>query len=384
MQNRSSLALVSLATASLAGTVAFADVGFPAAVQLCRESVPQSTLLSIETRMRSGIWVYEGDLFDAAATVKSTSRLNRDTGALIRVETAALDGEEAAQVQAIFALLGNATVDFADAIAIANAAAEQTATERAQLEIEHGILAFQVEYFDGTQVDVDAVTGGVIPHHNEGEPIEPTLPSTAILPAIAAAEVNAGGGWMTIGLETEAEHGGNFVEILMLNAKSGMLGMATVVGETVTSFVEFTPVGNQAADVAEIVAVLDSIQLGVSGAVTAANAAYPGAGINEVELEIETEKTGTTVFWKVALVTEDLTELDFFVDASVAGGGLAFATAPVNFVAGDINRDLTVNAVDLAEILSAFGSVNPPMDINGNGTVDAADLATVLSNWSQN
>ncbi|MEY3143693.1 MAG: hypothetical protein RLY21_2186 [Planctomycetota bacterium] len=386
MKIRSSIAIAALAASSLASAVASADIGFFAAVQLSRNAVPGSTLLSVESRIRNGIWVYEGDLYNDAATLKSTPRLNRDTGAIIQIETDATDAEEAAQVQAIFALLDTATIDFMDAIEIANEAAQQEATERAKLEIEHGILAFQVDYFDGTQVDVDAVTGGVIPHHGEGDEIEATLPSTAILPAIAAAELEAGAGWRTVGLETESEKGGSIVEVLMLNPKSGQLGLATVVGETVTNFVEFTPVGNQAARVAEITAVLGSIQLDVAGAVAAAEAAYPGAGINEIELEVETEKTGTTVFWKLALVTEDLTELDFFVDATVpaGGNGFRFATAPTNYVPGDLNRDGVVNAIDLAEILSAFGFVNPLLDLNGNGLADAADLATVLSNWTQN
>ena len=385
MKIRSLITVAAVAASSLATTVASADIGFFAAVQLCRNAAPGKTLISIETRIRNGVWVYEGDLYNDPVTLKTTPRLNRDTGAIIQIKNDPATAAEIAEIGAILAMLDTATIDFMDAIEIANGAAQQEAAERAKLEIEHGILAFQVDYFDGTEVDVDAVTGGVIPHHGEGEPIEPTLPSTAVLPAIAAAELNAGAGWMTIGLETEAEKGGSLVEVLMLNPKSGMLGLATVVGESVTNFVEFTPVGNQAARVAEITAALDMVQLDVSGAVAAAEAAYPGAGINEIEFEVETEKTETTVFWKVALVTEDLTELDYFVDATMpSGGGLAFATAPVNFVPGDLNRDQTVNAIDLAEILSAFGSTNPLLDINGNGLVDGADLATVLSNWSQN
>jgi uncharacterized membrane protein YkoI len=385
MKIRSLITVAAVAASSLATTVASADIGFFAAVQLCRNAAPGKTLISIETRIRNGVWVYEGDLYNDPVTLKTTPRLNRDTGAIIQIKNDPATAAEIAEIGAILAMLDTATIDFMDAIEIANGAAQQEAAERAKLEIEHGILAFQVDYFDGSEVDVDAVTGGVIPHHGEGEPIEPTLPSTAVLPAIAAAELNAGAGWMTIGLETEAEKGGSLVEVLMLNPKSGMLGLATVVGESVTNFVEFTPVGNQAARVAEITAALDMVQLDVSGAVAAAEAAYPGAGINEIEFEVETEKTGTTVFWKVALVTEDLTELDYFVDATMpSGGGLAFATAPVNFVPGDLNRDQTVNAIDLAEILSAFGSTNPLLDINGNGLVDGADLATVLSNWSQN
>jgi hypothetical protein len=89
------------------------------------------------------------------------------------------------------------------------------------------------------------------------------------------------------------------------------------------------------------------------------------------------------VLWKVSLITVDLIEVDFFVDAMTAGaGGLQFATAPVNFNDADFNRDGIVDAIDLADILSTFGAVNPPMDLSGNGTVDAADLAMLLSSWS--
>ena len=386
MKIRSFITVAALAASSLASTVASADIGFFAAVQLCRNAAPGKTLISVETRIRSGVWVYEGDLYNNPTTVKTTPRLNQATGAIIQIKNDPVGAAEAADIQAILAMLDTATIDFMDAIEIANAAAQQEAAERARLEIEHGILAFQVDYFDGTQVDVDAVTGGVIPHHNEGEAMEPTLPTTDILPAIAAAEANAGAGWTAIGLEAEAEKGGSLVEVLMLNPKSGMLGMATVVGESVTSFVEFTPSGNQAGKVAQIVGVLGSIQLDVTGAVAAAEAAYPGAGVNEIELVVETEKTGTTVLWKLALITADLTELDFFVDATVpaGGNGFRFATAPRNFVPGDLNRDGIVNAFDLAEVLSAFTFVNPILDMNGNGVVDGPDLATVLSNWTQN
>lgn len=386
MKIRPFITLAALAASSLTATVATADIGFFAAVQLCRNAAPGKTLISVETRIRSGVWVYEGDLYNNPVTAKSTPRLNRDTGAIIQIKNDAVGAAEAAEIQAVLAMLDTATIDFMDAIEIANNAAQQEATERARLEIEHGILAFQVDYFDGTQVDVDAVTGGVIPHHNEGGEMEPTLPSTDIFPAIMAAELGAGAGWRTIGLESEVEKGGSLVEVLMLNPKSGKLGLSTVAGDTVASFVEFTPVGNQAARVAEILPALGLIELDASGAVAAAEAAYPGAGINEVELIVETGKTGTTVMWRIALITADLTELDYFVDATVpaGGNGFRFATAPTNFVPGDFNRDGTVNAFDLAEILSAFGFVNPLLDLNGNGLADAADLATVLSNWSQN
>ena len=143
------------------------------------------------------------------------------------------------------------------------------------------------------------------------------------------------------------------------------------------------PAGAQAAKVAAIQAALPLVVRPASAAVGVAEAEYPGAGINEVEIVIETESGLTSVLWKVSLITVDLIEVDFFVDAMTAGaGGLQFATAPVNFNDADFNRDGIVDAIDLADILSTFGAVNPPMDLSGNGTVDAADLAMLLSSWS--
>jgi uncharacterized membrane protein YkoI len=382
-----SLALVaaSALAAITAPALAQADVGFPGAVILCREAVPTRTLLSIETRIRNGIWVYEGDLYNATATLKSTPRINAATGAVIRIDNDTAAADETAQAQAILARLGEAQLDFADAIGFANGAAGHFDVERVKFEIEAGILAFRVEYFDGSTYDIDAATGGVIPHHGADDDMEATLPTTAVLPAISAAETAAGAGWKTIGLETEAEKGGNLVEVLLLNPNTGMLGLATVVGAEVSSFVQFAPAGGQVGQAARIITALPLIQVSASGAVSAAEAAYPGAGINEVELSVETEKTGTTVSWKISLITADLIELDYFVDAtSPIGGGFRFATAPVNYADGDLDRDGRVDSADLGQILSAWGIVNPVLDLDGSGFVDSGDLGVILSGWSQN
>ena len=160
------------------------------------------------------------------------------------------------------------------------------------------------------------------------------------------------------------------------------LAQADVSGDTIV-VTEFSPSGSQATTVAELQANWESVLTGLSGAVTTADVAYPGAGINEVELEVETEKTGTTIFWKIDLVTVDRIELDSYVDAMTpAGGGFRFSTAPVNAIPGDFNHDAIVDALDLSEALNAWGLVNPPMDTDGNGIVDAPDLAAVLSNWN--
>ena len=104
--------------------------------------------------------------------------------------------------------------------------------------------------------------------------------------------------------------------------------------------------------------------------------------MNDVELEVETEKSGTTIFWRVAIVTVDLIELDYWVDATTpSGGGLRFATAPMNALAGDIDGDGVITAADLSEILALWGAVNPPLDLDNSGFVGAGDLSLLLANW---
>lgn len=371
------------AASSLVGAVASADIGFPAAVDAARAAAPKDILFSIRIDEQDKVLGYEADLFNLTATLGTSIRLDLDTGEVLESETDAVDPADTEEALAVIALLPDAQIDFADAIDVAATEVEGGELARVQLEIEAGILTFQVEYSDGTEVDVDAVTGGIIPHHADGDDFEETMPSAAVQAAVATAEASAGPAWTTIGLEVETEKAGNAVEVLFVNAKSGMLAEAVVIGDAVVEFTEFTPAGAQAAKVDAIRAALPLVARPASAAVGVAEAEYPGAGINEVEIVVETEGQLTSVLWKVSLITVDLIEVDFFVDAMTAGaGGLQFATAPVNFSDADFNRDGAVNAIDLADLLSTFGAVNPPMDLSGNGTVDAADLAMLLSSWS--
>ena len=48
----------------------------------------------------------------------------------------------------------------------------------------------------------------------------------------------------------------------------------------------------------------------------------------------------------------------------------------------DINNDGFVNGVDLASLLSAWGTTGPIGDIDQDGLVGGADLSALLSGWS--
>lgn len=367
---------------AVAGT-ASADIGFAAAVDLCRARVPQGTLLGVELRERNGALGYEGDMYDAALATNWGPRFDAATGTFIRLDVDSPDESDIATLEAIFARLGEVVLDFGDAESAANAESGMSDVQKIAFDLEAGILAYQVEYMDGvTKVYVDSVTGGVIPHHGAGDDIEATVPTATLQSAIDLAQASLGAGWNAFKVESDQEDLGAVVQVLLFNLKTGMLAAADVVGGAVASTTEFSPAGGQVGKVADMQANWATVATGLSAALGFAEAEYPGCGVNDVELEIETEKTGTTVSWRIALVTADLIELDYFVDATVpAGAGFRVATAPVNFRKGDINADGLVNAVDVLEILAAWGGVNPPMDFDASGQVDAADLATVLINW---
>lgn len=48
----------------------------------------------------------------------------------------------------------------------------------------------------------------------------------------------------------------------------------------------------------------------------------------------------------------------------------------------DLDGNGSVDGIDLAAVLSAFGSADATADINGNGVVDGPDLAAILAGWS--
>ena len=86
--------------------------------------------------------------------------------------------------------------------------------------------------------------------------------------------------------------------------------------------------------------------------------------------------------WKINLITAELIEIDYIVDASTpAANGFRFATAPVTVKLGDINRDGVVNSRDMSELFDAWGMANPLLDLNSDGVVGSRDLSVIFANW---
>lgn len=51
-------------------------------------------------------------------------------------------------------------------------------------------------------------------------------------------------------------------------------------------------------------------------------------------------------------------------------------------LAGDLNGDGAVNAMDLGALLGFWGTTAPEADLDGNGTIGAGDLSILLGNWT--
>lgn len=368
-------------TLSALTMAATADIGFPAAVDLSRAAVPDATLFSVELRERNNVLVYEGDMYNAALTANWDPRFNPETGALIVIDIDSVDPSDISNLTQIFAMLPSAQLDFAAALDIAAAAHTGSGVQKIGLDIEAGILAFQVEFFDLSKIYVDSVTGGIIPHHQQGDDMEETLPAAAFTTAIGAATTFVGEGWTAWESEAEDESSSSTtnvdrVEVTFFNADGSQLQQVDVnLAGVVIDSQTFAPGASQAARIAAILPLLGGMTVGMSSAVASAEAANPGSGIHEVELKVE----NGDLAWKVQLITALLVEIDFWVDATTQ----TFAsTAPVNFEPADVNRDGTVNALDMVELFAMWGTSNPDYDFDSSGMLDGGDLSAMLSAWT--
>ena len=375
--------LVAIAAACLAVDIACADIGFVAAVSTCRQLVPNRTMTAIRQRQRNNVWVYEGDLVNNPPTEVTTATINRDTGATIDIATVAIPPVEVAATAQTLQRLHYATVDYAQALATANAFAAQTNTERMLLLYEAGVLSFRVSYFTGgTIVPVDSITGGVVPAFVPGLGIEPTVSAAEMAGAIAHAQWRAGSNWTAIEAWANERVDGTTVRVLLANRITGELMNPEVVQGFYISAPAFAPMGSQVARAAAVAAGSSPVVCPAIAALTDVQSRAPLLGVNRLSLEVRTINNSTSYTWVTGFVGADGIERDARANAAAPCNASAVAiVAPVDLVAGDLNRDGLVDARDLAELLASWGAINPLLDLDEGGSVDAADLAILLSNW---
>ncbi|MFM1804343.1 MAG: hypothetical protein RL136_1222 [Planctomycetota bacterium] len=365
-------------------STAFGAIGFEAAVVVCRATVPGQHLLAMRERLRNGVWVYECDLVDAPPSAFTTVTIDRDLGEVLDVAGIAIPPDEYWPTQQAVQRLNYARTDFADAIATANAAAARTDLERIDLLYEAGVLAFRAKYFGAAAVvEVDSITGGVIPFIVPGLGIEPTLTVAEVAGAIAHAEWLAGTQWKAIEASVFQRFDGLTVKVLLAHRVSGLLMRPEIVQGFYLPAPVFEPIGAQTIR-AGAVSPSGGVQCDPVSALAAVESASPAIGVSLISLEPFEPGSATAGFrWVVQHVADPDVERDAWIDAASAPTRKSPQfVAPVDFAPGDTNRDGVVDARDLAEILSSWGALNPLLDLNESGAVEAGDLAIVLGGWT--
>lgn len=328
--------------------------------------------------------VWKASFVNADLLDEAEVKVDAATGAVVGQGFEAIEPSDLVVYQTIFANPDAIAISFAEAVAAAEAVAgaKETAFD-AQLDLEAGILAYQVEFLPSeAKYYVDAATGDVANHHGDDEGDDDVIAPASLIAGIDAAF--ALNGLPVLAAEGEDEQGGDdntasVVEVLQWNAKTGELVETVVDAATgeVLSNIAFVPSGNQLARLQPVIDALDSITMSFAEAIDAALAEHPGAlGVHEVALEAE----DAGVFFKVELVNALGFEIDVCIDAM--SGAPAASHAGVNFHPCDYDRDGQVEAGDLAELLSVWGSMNPGYDLDGDQMVTGSELGALLIGWN--
>jgi subtilisin family serine protease len=132
----------------------------------------------------------------------------------------------------------------------------------------------------------------------------------------------------------------------------------------------------------------------VSGTVPVAVIASDNVAVTKVELRIDgtlsaTDTTSPYSFsWdstKVSSGTHNLTAIPY--DAAGNQGAVSRSVTVSNGSTtgktGDLNKDGSINLIDLSMLLTNWNTANAIADLNGSGKVDLIDLSILLSNWNK-
>jgi uncharacterized membrane protein YkoI len=355
-------------------------LGAAAAVEAAFPGLP---VIEVESTTEDGFAAFEVELADADAETVSDVEVRAADGCFDDVDL--VSDEPWAEVATILALLPDATVDRAAAVATAEDAAGGTAIGW-ELEIEDGQLFHEVDVLtaDGVvEVLVNAVTGG------PGGPGAPGTPGGDVvlvgaLDAWAIGREQTPGGF-PLEVELEVVAGGFEWEAELLEA--GTLVEHDI--DPATGAVLDTELESAGSDAAAVPSAFAAATIATAEAVATALAQVPGGFV----YEIEREQDGGAPRYEIGLVTA--TDR-FEVEIDAIGGGVIETelvgpahVAPATEgpgVAGlstltpaDLNDDDVVNLTDLVTVIGAFGSTDPAGDADLDGDVDLDDLILVLS-----
>ncbi len=300
-------------------TSSFADIGFPAAVDLCRGALPDKTLIEIEKRERNGVLVYEGDMYNPAnLSTQWEPRFRVSDGASMGIDVDGTNASDMSELQAIFAAIGQVQIDFGDALAIAQGAEPTGDANKIELDFEEGILSYKVEFNDDAfRVYVDAALGVVVPHHHNGDDFEDLATPAQMVAGIDAAFLS--NGLTVLKAEGEDESGSDdnlasVIEVTQWDAAADMLVLTYVSSATgqVTGSVSFAPTSSQRQQVDAVLASIGTVNVSFAAAIEQVAAGFPGAGFHEITLKAE----DVGLVYKVEVITATNLELDVLVNAA--------------------------------------------------------------------
>ena len=178
-------AAVSVSVSSHAlGAISLGD-----AADIGRAAAPADhTLLQVELRERDGIIVFQTDHYPAGAATEFEVRINPEDGTIIESNVDVTDPSDQSEALAVLARMDEVLIDFSDAVAIVAEAAADLTPEKIQLDVEDGVVVYQVELLDTAGQDarfyVNATNGAI---HDQNDNDEDTAPNDAFGAAIDIA-----------------------------------------------------------------------------------------------------------------------------------------------------------------------------------------------------
>lgn len=375
--------LPALASLLIAPT-ASADVDCAQVAAIARAANPGRPLLGIKHRVRNdGEAFFISQNVNAFNTLVYQLRIDPATGAVLDENIEDLLPPLNLETQPVLDRLSELTLDFAPAIAIANAATAHAETDVARVDLssEMFMIFYDVRYADGARVMVDGATGRVIAHGDEATADNTTTPAL-LATNLAAARAAAGPGWVLFDASVLVTADGLAVEAMFLRPLNGQVKHVTLRGAQM-SVAQFLPIGRVQRTVAEIRPQLPTVVVGAEEFLAHVATTFPGTLVADVALQSQLREDGSIrTRWNTTLLTAAGESIEYAVDATLPiGQGLAFAQLATPRVTGDLTGDGRVLADDLAELFATYGQEYPPHDLDGDGTVRGGDLAILLQHW---
>lgn len=376
------LAFAAVLPTVLAST-SIADIGFADAAAIARAQNPNRPLLGMRSRTVGGVPLLITTNIDESNALFYGTKLRVSDGTVLESEIESILPPTHLETAAVLERLPELTLDFTDAITIANAEAQQSDAniQRIDLSSVAFMVVFEVRYKNKHRVMVDGVTGRIVtPDSIAGA--DNSISPTEFASMMQQAHEEAGSIWVAFHAGTIPTPQGIASSVLLLNPSSGRVKQVEILGDQV-SVVQFIPIGNLASRVAEIRSALATIVVTPAGFLANVESAFPGGRVSGVALDSRMHNGALRTRWSATILTAASTQVEYSINATVpVGNGVALAqVAPPAAVLGDLDGDGHVLANDLADFITTFGQDYPPHDLDRDGAVLGSDLAILLENW---